>query len=211
MKDCVVKENCQRSYDCDFCDDYNLYLPVDVRIKSPKQIQIKAAKKALKKEKKQSSRSKIGKSARLAGKRAERELEKLLTSWGLEVKRVALSGALKANSLIGGRDMYAGDLKLTISDKMYDIESKRHSNLGSYYNKDLCYIEDFCYIVSADYMWQHLAGCDLPFATIEDKKMKKLHDFFEQDNSHIVAMKMNYKPWLFAIREDIFNELKGVI
>lgn len=158
-----------------------------------------------------STRSRIGKSARLAGKRAERELEKLLLSWGLDVKRVAMSGALKESSLIGDRRMYQGDLKLIIGGKTYDIESKRHASIKPYYERDLQHIEGFCFLLSQENLYRHLCGEVTSFQTKPDKRLKKLHDFFDQDDSHIVAMKVNYKPWLFAVREDIWKELRGVI
>lgn len=159
----------------------------------------------------QTSRSRTGKSARLAGKRAERELEKLLLSWGLNVSRVAMSGALKESCLVGDKRMYQGDLKLTVGGKTYDIESKRHANLKPYYERDLQYIEGFCYLLSEENLYKYLCGEVASFLTKPDKRLKKLHNFFNQDDSHIVAMKVNYKPWLFAVREDVWEELKGVI
>jgi hypothetical protein len=157
------------------------------------------------------NRSKIGKSARLAGKRAERELEKLLLSWGLEVSRVAMSGALKDTNLVGDKGLYKGDLKLMVGNKIYDIESKRHANIKAYYDRKNQHIENFCVIVDEIDFLRHMNLEELELYLQPDKRLKRLHGFFEQDDSDIVAMKVNYKPWLFAVKEDTWEELRGVL
>lgn len=208
---CKVKSNCSKSWDCDFCEDYKEYTPIDKRIKSPRQVRVRAERKAARKTVKSSKKSKIGRSARIAGKRAERELEKLLISWGLNAKRVAMSGALKATGLVGGDDLYAGDLKLTINGKRYNIESKRHQAVEPYYKLPPIIIKDFCILLTQDQLYAHMLGSNIKLETIEDKRFKRIHSYFEQDDSDIVAMKINYRPWLFAIKLDNFHELKGVL
>lgn len=45
-EDCEVSSNCMKSYDCDWCKDYNEYSPINRNILSPAQKQKKEKKKA---------------------------------------------------------------------------------------------------------------------------------------------------------------------
>lgn len=217
--DCEVLANCKNAHIAWWCNDYDEYRPKNKKVLSPRQIKNRVAKKEAKKELKKTDRSKIGKRNKSAGKRVERELEKLLSSWGLSVRRVPLSGALKSTNLVGGlENNLAGDLILEVGSgpelRKYRIESKKRENINRLYslagNDDGVHISGFCYLMDEQTFKNYCDGL-MPFAhEIEDKNFVTLHRFFDQDDSDIVAMKTNYKCWLFAVHENKIEELKGV-
>jgi len=113
MQDCEVRENCknflQAGDKCWCCESYNLYLPEDKRILSPRQVRLREERKADKKRKKQSEASRRGKRAKRKGYRAEKKVAQMLDG-----ERVPLSGAL------GGKysnDVIAKGWKLEVKSR----------------------------------------------------------------------------------------------
>ena len=215
MNSCEVRSNCKKNWDCDFCDNYSAYFPIDKKIKSPRQIAAKEKRKAEKKAKKHTDASKRGKANKRNGRIAEKSIEKLLQSWGLDVKRVPMSGALKAVGMVAGlEDKLAGDLRLTINDEVYRIESKRKVDSNSWYKmaaQGIIHIDGFCYLLEQDTAklllgGQLQCGADIVF---EDKGFKTLHKFFDQDNAHIVIVSRPHHELLFFFTEETFYKLRG--
>lgn len=212
MSKCEVKDNCKNIGWCDDCDNYNKYNPEKTKILSPRQVEARAKRKEDKKAKRLTDASKRAKANRAAGRRAEITLEKLLQSWGFECSRVPMSGILKGCMLVGvPDDIFAGDLRIKINDKYRRIECKKRTNFNTLYRyveHEVLHIEDFCYVMSEPDFYrlitQEIIGDtnDTP-----DTKFKSLHGFFNQDNSDIVAMKSNNKPFIFAITEKLMEEL----
>ncbi|MDT8900900.1 hypothetical protein [Anaeroselena agilis] len=176
-------------------------------------MRVKEERKQAKKEKKQTSASKRGRANRNAGKRAEKGLENLLTSWGYECRRVPLSGALKGLNLVGCLDdKLSGDLRLTVGGKEFKIESKKRADLNTYYRMveetGPFVIDGFCIVMGEQNFEFLLNGARLsPDTVLPDKRFKRLHDWFDQDGSDIVAMKSNHRQWLFAITLNKAKEL----
>lgn len=212
MSECEVKSNCKNIGWCEDCDNYDKYNPEKTKILSPRQIEARAKRKEEKKLCKSSDASKRGKANRRAGKRAEVSLEKMLQSWGFECSRVPLSGILKGCMLIGvPDDLLAGDLRIKINEKYRRIECKKRTNFNTFYRyveHDVLHIKDFCYMMNEldfkNLLMQEIIGdtTDTP-----DVKFKSLHGFFNQDDSDIVAMKSNNRPFIFAVKEKFVEEL----
>ena len=116
---CKVRENCQQHVykreQCWACEDYQLYQPVDRRIKSPRQERVKDERRRKKIDKKYSEASKRGKKSKRKGYSGENEVERTLQKYGIDAKRVPLSGALKS-------EKYGADVELPDGGK---IEVKR--------------------------------------------------------------------------------------
>ena len=147
---------------------------------------------------------KRGRANKMAGKRAERELEAFLISYGLDVKKVALSGGLKNTNLVGSdTGMLKGDLQLYVNGQTYLLESKKRCNLDGLYNlyeKIGNYSYEYKYvIVDIDTLIHWLYHKILPANECGRKTPKYIIDYFSQDDCDIVAVKMNRKPWLFII------------
>lgn len=209
---CGLLSNCKHRWECDFCFDFSDYQPIDRRIKSPAQI----AKKEAMKSRKDPAKVKQGKRNKRNGKAAERTLEKLLTSIGLQVKRIPLSGALKATNLVGASTgNLEGDLQLVVDDKKYCIESKRRDGRAGWIdivNRDgSFYYDDFCCVMTMKDFERHVLGLAFDSYSIPDDKNKWLHTFFEQDNSHIVAIYAKGSGWVIAVRADIMYELRDIL
>ena len=177
-------------------------------------------------------KEKMGRTSKQRGAAAERSLAKLLSEeFGLDVKRVASSGALKfcAKKLAGEADNYRGDLQLVLNGETYRIEVKTRTSLPKYVTKGKGEkIKDFCSILSPKQFLSLALNGNLPCGLTEvDPKCKELHDWFTQDDSHIVAMKERKKnyievlvkdkivkkliknDWYFAVREDIIDKIGG--
>ena len=116
---CPVERNCKnyiyRRDKCWACVDFGDYLPEDRRILSPRQVEQKRERKERKKEMKYSEASKRGKKSKRKGYSGENEVERTLQKYGIDAKRVPLSGALKS-------EKYGADVELPDGGK---IEVKR--------------------------------------------------------------------------------------
>lgn len=205
---------------CWCCDDYGLYQPKDYSILSPRQEENKIEKALKKKVKKQSSASKRGKSNRRNGRVAERELVKWLEKRGLEANLVPMSGALKSANIIKALandemvEKMRGDIKLTINGETYTVESKRNVNSDSWYKKaekGVIHINTLAYLMREDLFMATVNGVDLPVSeVIEDKGFKKIHEYFEQDDSDIVVISRPYCHRLFFIKEKTYERIHRI-
>lgn len=210
---CVVEGNCAVvKTECWACEDYAMYRPKDKRILSPRQERNRLKRKVSKKEKKNSPASKRGRNNRLRGKAWERKLLKLLEAHGIPVRKVACSGALKATGgLIGAEnDIYAGDLVLEgKSGENYRIEVKSRTALPAYVTK-YTGLKDYCmFLDEAEFIALCVHGVYEPSGVMkEDTRTQTLHDWFDQDDSAIVAMKVAHTPWRFAIKLEQVSKIK---
>ena len=205
---------------CWCCDDYGLYQPKDYSILSPRQEENRIEKALQKKVKKQSSASKRGKSNRRNGRVAERELVKWLEKHGLEANLVPMSGALKSANIIKALandemvEKMRGDIKLTINGETYTVESKRNVNSDSWYKKaekGVIHINTLAYLMREDLFMATVNGVDIPVSeVIEDKGFKKIHEYFEQDDSDIVVISRPYCHRLFFIKEKTYERIHRV-
>lgn len=205
---------------CWCCDDYGLYQPKDYSILSPRQEENRIEKALQKKVKKQSSASKRGKSNRRNGQVAERELVKWLEKRGLEANLVPMSGALKSANIIKALandemvEKMRGDIKLTINGETYTVESKRNVNSDSWYKKaekGIVHINTLAYLMREDLFMATVNGVDLPVSeVIEDKGFKKIHEYFEQDDSDIVVISRPYCHRLFFVKEKIYERIHRI-
>ena len=205
---------------CWCCDDYGLYQPKDYSILSPRQEENRIEKALQKKVKKQSSASKRGKSNRRNGRVAERELVKWLEKRGLEANLVPMSGALKSANIIKALandemvEKMRGDIKLTINGETYTVESKRNVNSDSGYKKaekGIVHINTLAYLMREDLFMATVNGVDLPVSeVIEDKGFKKIHEYFEQDDSDIVVISRPYCHRLFFVKEKIYEKIHRI-
>lgn len=202
---------------CWCCDDYGLYQPKDYSILSPRQEENRIEKALQKKVKKQSSASKRGKSNRRNGRVAERELVKWLEKRGLEANLVPMSGALKSANIIKALandemvEKMRGDIKLTINGETYTVESKRNVNSDSWYKKaekGVIHINTLAYLMREDLFMATVNGVDIPVSeVIEDKGFKKIHEYFEQDDSDIVVISRPYCHRLFFVKEKTYERI----
>lgn len=205
---------------CWCCDDYGLYQPKDYSILSPRQEENRIEKALQKKVKKQSSTSKRGKSNRRNGRVAERELVKWLEKRGLEANLVPMSGALKSANIIKALandemvEKMRGDIKLTINGETYTVESKRNVNSDSWYKKaekGIVHINTLAYLMREDLFMATVNGVDLPVSeVIEDKGFKKIHEYFEQDDSDIVVISRPYCHRLFFVKEKTYEKIHRI-
>ena len=216
---CLVRSNCKTPrIDCWMCNDYGLYRPKDPTILSPRQEQHRVEKKLSTKVKKQSSASKRGKSNRRNGRQAERDLVKWLEKNGMTATLVPMSGALKSTNVINALandemiEKMRGDIKLTINNNTYTIESKRDVNTDSLYKKaeqGVLHIAGFAYLLRQDLFLALVNGAILPDeVNVPDKGFKKIHGYFNQDNSDMVVISRPYCDRLFFIREAVYGRLK---
>ena len=211
--DCSVKDNCLHRYDCFSCDDYRDYQPENPKIRSPAQEKLLLERKLQRKLRKQTDASKRGKNNKRRGRLAEKNIEKLMQSWGYECKRVPMSGVLKACHLIGAaEDALAGDLRVVINGKTLKIESKVKRNSQAWYKllakADVIHIEGFCYMMLQDTFQAKLLGVTgHSEITKEDKRFKALHDFFNQDGSDLVIVSRDNMPFIFCVTEELYPTL----
>nr|DAO19742.1 MAG TPA: HJC-DNA COMPLEX, HYDROLASE DNA COMPLEX [Caudoviricetes sp.] len=218
---CKVRKNCKTMKDqCWCCENYGLYQPKDCSILSPRQEENRIEKALQKKVKKQSSASKRGKSNRRNGRVAERELVKWLEKHGLEANLVPMSGALKSANIIKALandemvEKMRGDIKLTINGETYTVESKRNVNSDSWYKKaekGVIQINTLAYLMREDLFMATVNGVDIPVSeVIEDKGFKKIHEYFEQDDSDIVVISRPYCHRLFFIKEKTYERIHRI-
>jgi hypothetical protein len=214
LHDCIVFTNCLKRYDCDWCKEYEEYAPIDKSIKSPKQIEQGEIRKKERKIKKVGDASKRGRSNRRNGRKAEREVESMLKDMGLDASRTPMSGALKANGLLPFlKDKLSGDIRIHIDDNELIVECKRNIHSDAWYkllDEGVIHISGFCYGLRKE-LFEYLVNGVLPDECIEveDKRFKKLHSYFNQDDSNIVVVTRPYREPLFFIREDTFKLLRG--
>lgn len=215
---CSVAKNCLTpKTECWYCDDYNMYQPKNPSVLSPRQERIRLEKKLAKKVKKQTDASKRGKSNRRNGRQAERELVKWLNSQGVDATLVPMSGALKSTNVIAalGNNEFVekmrGDIKATINGTTYTVESKRDVNTNSLYKKaseGLYHIKGFAYLLRQDLFVALLVGGHLPSPIeVDDKGYKKIHGYFNQDDSDIVVISRPYCDRLFFLREHVYKAI----
>lgn len=215
LEKCSVKQNCAHRYDCGWCEDYSDYQPYDIRIKSPRQLKKREKKVAERKIKKLADASKRGKANRRNGRAAERQVERLLNDIGLKAERTPLSGALKANNLIGNmKDKVAGDIRITINkEKTLRVECKRNIRSDAWYrllDKGVIHIDGFCYGLRWQ-LFEYLVHGVLPDeqpVEVEDKRFKKLHSYFDQDDSDMVVVTKPYSQPLIFLREETYDFFK---
>lgn len=220
MKSCEVRKNCLTTKDqCWICDNYGLYHPKDKRILSPRQVENRLERKLKKKTKKQSTASKRGRSNRRNGRQAERELAKWLNNNGVEANIVPMSGALKDTNVIKALandemiEKMRGDIKVTIGGNVYTTESKRDIHTDSLYKKaevGIIHIQGFAYLLRQDLFLALINGVDVEVAKeVEDKGFKKIHGYFNQDDSDIVVISRPYCDRLFFLREHVYGRIRG--
>lgn len=218
---CKVEGNCLHPKDdCWFCDNYNLYQPKNPSILSPRQEEARLARKLAKKVKKQSSASKRGRSNRINGRKAERDIVKWLEKIGIDSNLVPMSGALKSANVIAALandemvEKMRGDIKVTINGNTYTVESKRNIHSDSWYKKaeeGVIHIKGFAYLLRQDLFEGLTLGVNLQIAKeVEDKGFKLVHNYFNQDNSDIVVISRPYCNYLFFVREGVYDEIRAV-
>lgn len=211
---CEVRNNCLRRYDCDWCRDYDEYVPIDRSIKSPRQLEAKEKKKQERKVKKLSDASKRGKANRRNGRKAERDIETLLLHLGLDASRTPMSGALKSAHLIPQlKDKVSGDIRIQYGDRELIVECKRNIRSDRWYDlldKGVTHIEGFCYGLRKDLFEYLLNGVETGgVIKIPDKRFKLLHKYFDQDDSDIVVITRPYREPLFFLKEDVYKLFGG--
>lgn len=211
---CEVSSNCLKSYDCDWCKNYEQYSPIDRTILSPRQRESREKRKSERRVKKISSASKRGRANRRNGRAAEKQIEELLCGMGLDAKRTPMSGALKASNLIYGlQSKVSGDIRLNYEGQNLIVECKRNINSDSWYKlleHGVVHIKGFCYGLRKE-LFEYLAN-GVRVGTvleIEDKRFKMLHKYFEQDNSDIVIVTRPYREPLFFLKENIYKLFGG--
>lgn len=215
MNKCEVFDNCLKRYDCDWCRDYEEYTPINLSIKSPRQLKNKEKKKKERKVKKISDAHKRGKSNRRNGRRAEREVENMLKDMGLNASRTPLSGALKTGHLIPQlKDHVSGDIRIQYKDKELIVECKRNIRSDSWYKlleTGVVHIDGFCYGLRKEVFEYLLNGLlEIEPEVLPDTKFKLLHKYFDQDDSDIVVVTRPYREPLFFLKEDTYKLFGGI-
>lgn len=214
MEKCEVKDNCLKRYDCDWCEDYSEYTPIDRRIKSPRQLRNAQKRKAERKVKKISDASKRGRANRRNGRKAERDVENLLKELGLDASRTPMSGALKTNHLIPQlKDHVSGDIRVQYKGHELVVECKRNIHSDRWYkllDEGVIHIKDFCYGFRKDLFEYLVNGVAIGAITeMEDSRFKMLHKYFDQDNSDIVVVTRPWHEPLFFLREETYKLFRG--
>lgn len=164
-----------------------------------------------------------GKKNRSTGYYAEKKLLKLFTDWNIPISQTMASGRLKnVTNKVKQKYLFSGDFYCDnlIKGKRLKIENKKrvYSIFKRYYtltDNQICHIENLCYLVNQDTLKQIIDGKEIvdKMISIEDKKFKMLHTFFEQDNADIVSMispsedSNRYMNFIFAIKENVFKRL----
>lgn len=162
------------------------------------------------KKKKDPLRVAMGKRNRRSGKTFERNVLARLISFGLSVFKTPMSGSLKASGLIPClKDHMASDLQIQLKDNTYLVECKHMSTHEKLFNElpdvDCYHYKGFCYMMSDDAFLSYLCGGKINIIEKEDKRNKWLHNFFNQDNSHIVVLGYNYRDNIYCVREDVYD------
>ena len=224
MENCSVKGNCMKRYDCDWCRDYEEYSPIDVSIKSPRQLLNREKRKEARKVKRISDASKRGRANRRNGRKAERDVERYLKSLGIEASRTVASGALKTTNLLPFfkddvistgeiKEKLAGDIHIKYKKHEFKVECKRNINSNGWYkllDKGVVHIKGFCYGLRKDMFEYLINGVDIESSMeVEDKRFKLLHNYFDQDNSGMVVVTRPYHEPLFFLKEEIYKLFGG--
>lgn len=214
MTDCLVRDNCLKRYDCDWCRNYEEYTPQDRSIISPRQALARKKRKEEAKAKKVSDPSKRGRANRRNGHKAEREVENLLKDMGLEASRTPLSGALKSSGLLPFfKSKLSGDIRVKYKDKELVVECKRDINTNAWYkllDRGVVDIKGFCYGLRKELFEYLINGVHVgSIVEVEDKRFKKLHKYFDQDKSNIVVVTRPYHEPLFFLTEETYKLFRG--
>jgi hypothetical protein len=161
-----------------------------------------------------------GRNSKSRGHAAERALAKTLADkFGMSVKRVARSGALKAQAeqMAGSADQYRGDLILTCGKQNFRIEVKTRTSLPKYIsesidqNDNIVSLGGFCWLLSIENfvsMWRF--GEEFSGGKTDKDKLKceVLRKWFSQDSSDIVAMRETGKrTWYFAVKDSVIKKI----
>jgi hypothetical protein len=164
-----------------------------------------------------------GRNSKARGHNAERTLAKLLSNnFGLPVKRIARSGALKAQAeqMAGTESQYRGDLMLEFGKEGIRIEVKTRSKLPKYVTEVDNILEDYHAIrvnplfdvMTLDNFVYHLKHKGV-VPTLEGKTIKRtksVEDWFKQDDSDIVMMKQTGRSkWYVAVKVGVFDRIGG--
>lgn len=152
----------------------------------------------------------MGKRNRRSGRTFERRVLARMIAMGLPVYKTPMSGALKSSGLIPClRSSLAADLQVEINDEKYLIECKHMSTHEKLFNElpnvDCYHYKGFCYMMSDEAFLSYLCGGKINVVEKEDKRNKWLHNFFNQDNSHIVVLGYNYRDNIYCVREDVYD------
>jgi len=148
-----------------------------------------------------------------------------MESWGIPIKSSLLSGKLKSAVQTFGksaetRQMLESDKWIYLLDdwRMTEVKKRLLQSHASIYKlaeeHEITYIEDFCYLMIEDVFHGLLLGQTYDVHEIPDKRLKRIHDYFDQDGAQIVAMispygeKNRYKPFVFAIVPKLYQELR---
>lgn len=152
----------------------------------------------------------MGKRNRRSGRTFERSVYARMAAASLQVYKTPMSGSLKASGLIPClKDKMAGDLRVTVGDKDYIIECKHTSTHKKLFdempNVDCYHYKGFCYMMSDSAFFDYLCGGKINIIEKEDTRNKWLHNYFDQDNSHIVVLGQNYRDNIYCVREDVYD------
>ena len=162
------------------------------------------------------NRVKLGKRNRRSGRNFERNVFARLTSLGLPVYKVPMSGGLKATGLIPQlKDRMAGDLQITIADKTYLIECKhtsaKHKVVELAESVGACHIKGFCFMFTESDFINYLMGYPYNCTEVEDERHKWLHKYFDQDNSQLVVIGRNYKQNIYCVHESAMGVFSHIL
>ena len=161
-----------------------------------------------------------GRNSKARGHAAERALAKLLTEqYGLPVKRVARSGALKAQAdqMAGKAEQYRGDLLLEWNGKPLRIEVKTRAVLPAYIrDKNIYLIDGLCWFFGIDnFINLYKFGVSYGLASVNKENCtsvdhcKVLQAWFKQDNADIVAVRQTgHREWRFAVKLNVVKKIE---
>lgn len=114
--------------------------------------------------------------------------------------------------MVGQSDNYRGDLQL---DGKVRIEVKTRVKLPKYIKDDgIGRIYEYCYLYTLPQFIALLTKGSLVdetrYKTITTKGCKGLINWFDQDDSDIVAMKETGRStWYFAVKENVIKKIGG--
>ena len=200
---CVVKENCQHKWECDFCNEYSDYQPTDKSIKSPGHMDRLLDKKSKKKKLKDSEASKRGKRNRNTGRRSEGYMLNKYIKWNVPAEKQPGSGKYKGK--------WGSDLRVTLLGKERLHEDKTRIGIAGKFNKvkdHAILYEDFCIMMNEiDFELLVCTGKIPKYTVLPDKSNKGVHGFFDQDNCSIVSMRLpGNRECVYAVRLNLLKE-----
>ena len=214
---CPLFRDCSNKDKCWYCVEQNMFSPI-----KNKSYYRKLKKEKWKKEHPDDNGEahkiavKRGKSNKRNGKIAERKIEYILNQIGLNAARTPLSGALKASGLLPLlKDHMSGDIRITLPDSTeLVVECKRNMKADPMYKmvEKPVKIEGFCVGMNLNDFQNWCWGYDVgKFTVIPDVRKKKLHIYFDQDNSDIVVVIKPYSDPIFFVQFKALKLLKGVV